>query len=148
MFQQVVLAPVPWVHLQAAEGVPALRERVAFGSSTNAIPAFPIGLPVFIYGSDPSHNRFKPGVVTWEGTMGAVVPAVERGRRSGQHPDPSVRPPSADEDDTAFLWFFEVLGLKPLAVPRKLSEFTKIDGRGKPYTGDVPQWPVLAYLDC
>src|SRR5260370_36103977 len=46
MLKQVVLAPVPWVHLESAEGVPKLRERVAFGSSSLGLPAFPIGLPV------------------------------------------------------------------------------------------------------
>ena len=48
----------------------------------------------------------------------------------------------------AFENFFEVLGLQPLAAPRKLAEFTKSNGEGKPFTGDVPRWSVLAYLDC
>jgi hypothetical protein len=148
MIKQVLLAPVPWEHLESAEGQPGLRERVAFGSSSAQVLSLPIGLPVFIYGSNPQHGRFKAGVVTWEGTLGAIVPAVERGRRSGQHPDSTVRPPSAEKDDTGFLCFFEVQGFHPLAAPRKLSEFTKSDGKGKPFTGDVPQWPVLAYLDC
>jgi hypothetical protein len=148
LLKQVVLAPVPWVHLESAEGLPNLRERIAFGSSSQAVPTLPIGIPIFIYGSDPGHMRFKPGVVTWEGTLGAIVPAVEGGRRSGQHPDPTVRPPSAKQGDMAFLWFFEVLALRPLTNPRKLSEFTREGGKGKPFTGDVPQWPVLAERDC
>jgi hypothetical protein len=147
MLKQVILAPVPWVHLESAEGVPKLGERVAFGSSSPKLLSLPAGLPVFIYGSDPRHKRFKPAVVTWKGTLGAVVPAVQGGRRSGQHPDPTIRPPSAEQGDTGFLCFFEVLGLRLLEAPRPFSEFTKHDGKGKPFTGDVPQWPVLAYLD-
>ena len=76
------------------------------------------------------------------------MPAVKSGPRSGQHRDPYVRPPSAEVYDAPFVWFFEVLGLEKLAAPRKLSEFTKVDGKGKPFIGDAPQWPVLAYLDC
>jgi hypothetical protein len=148
MIRQVLLAPVPWEHLESAEVQPELRERVAFGSSSAQVHSLSAGIPVFIYGSDHRHKRFRPGIVTWAGTLGAVVKAVQSGPRSGKHPERSVRPPSAEEGDTAFENFFEVLGLQPLAAPRKLAEFTKSNGKGKPFTGDVPRWPVLAYLDC
>ena len=61
--------------------------------------------------------------------------------------DSSLRPPTAEASDTGFLAFFEVLKLHRLASPRTLAEFTKVGGKGKPYTGDVPQWPVPAELD-
>ena len=150
MRKQVLLAPVPWEHLESAEAVPLLRERVAFGSSSAAVTSLPIGIPVFIYGSGPRHPRFRPGVASWVGTLGAIDKAVgdEDRRRSGKHRDASVRPPTAEQGDGPFIWFFEVSGLRLLEVPRRLSEFTKVGGKGKPYTGDVPQWPVLAEVDC
>lgn len=149
MIQQVVLAPVPWEHLASAQTMPHLAERVAFGSSSEAVKSLPIGLPVFIYGSAKGRPpSIRPGLATWHGRLGAIVRAVEGPVRSGKHPDPNERPPSAEACDGPFLWFFEVLGLQQLAAPRRLSEFTKASGRGKPFTGDVPQWPVLAYLDC
>jgi hypothetical protein len=151
MRKQVLLAPVPWEHLESAEAVPALSERVAFGSSGGVVPLTTIGIPVFIYGSQPQHRRFRAGVATWAGTLGAVRRALteeEDRRRAGKHPEPGVRPPSAEAKDGPFIWFFEVLGIQLLASPRRLTEFKKVGGKGKPYTGDVPQWPVLAELDC
>ncbi len=148
--QQVVLAPVPWEHLESAEAVPRLFERVAFGSDSSNLHSFPTGIPVFIYGSQPGHSRFRPGLAMWTGALGAIVPAVQGmvGGRSGKHPDPLVRPPTAEEKDGPFSWFFEVLDLHLLQVPRRLSEFSKVGGTGKPYRGDVPGWPVLAELNC
>ena len=151
MRRQVLLAPVPWEHLEAAETMPSLSDRVAFGSSSGVVPTLPIGIPVFIYGSQPTHPRFRPGLATWAGKLGAIVRAVhedEDRRRAGKHPDPAVRPPTAERNDGPHIWFFEVLGLELLLQPRRLLEFTKVAGKGKPYTGDVPQWPVLAELDC
>jgi hypothetical protein len=151
MLKQVVLAPVPLVHLESAWTKPELRERVAFGSSSPNVATFPIGIPVFILGSGLSllRERYPPSAATWGGTLGAVEQAVEGGQRSGMHRDPSRRPPTAERIDIPFRYFYEVLNLQRLGGPRHLSEFTKIGGiKRKPFTGPAPQWPVLAELEC
>jgi hypothetical protein len=141
----VFLASVPAEILASAKSVPALGDRVAFGSNKQGLDAIPIGIEVFIYASQPPHLLFKPGFVTWGGKLGAVVPAVEKGLRSGKHPDPTIRPPAAESDETPALRFWEVLGLKPLAHPIPLSRFKNMSG-GKAFGGGAPEWPVLAQL--
>ena len=143
MLRTVVLAPVPCVHLESASTVPSLSDVVAFGSSQEGVPNLPIGVPVFIYASLPPHPLFKLGSVSWTGTLGAIVPAVQSGSRSGRHPDPARRPPSAEATDKPFLFFWEVLGLKPLDPVRRLGEF-----KAKTFIGEAPRWPVAAELDC
>jgi hypothetical protein len=148
MFQQVLLAPVPCLHLHSAISVPKLANRVAFASSQRAVPHLPIGIPVFICASDPKSatpealKLLRPGYVTWAGRLGAIVEAVKDGPRSGKHPDPSVRPPTAEAKDTPVLYFWEVAGLHRLVTPRRLGEFQST------LNGDAPQWPVLAEADC
>jgi hypothetical protein len=95
MMKLVLLAPVPAIHLASAARSPNLNDRVAFGTSRPGVEQFPIGIPVFIYASHPPHALFRRGVASWSGTLGAIVKAVERGARSGKHPDPSVRPLTA-----------------------------------------------------
>jgi hypothetical protein len=73
--------------------------------------------------------------------------AVKGGPRDGKHPDRSIRPLTAETGDTAFIFFLEVTGITLLERPLPLGRFTKQSGKGKPFTGSVPQWPVLAYLD-
>ena len=143
---QVMLAPVPCIHLESVGGNPKLNARVAFGTSRSGVDQFPIGIPVFIYASQPPHAFFRPGVASWSGTLGAIVKAVERGVRSGKHPDPSVRPATAEATDGPFIAFWEVLNLRQLSPPCPLSHFVKVGG-GKPFEGDVPQWPVLTEFD-
>ena len=138
----VFLAPVPAVILESAE---ALTDRVAFGSNKQGLDKIPIGIEVFIYASLPPHPFFKPGVATWTGKLGRVVPAVESGPRSGKHPNPEVRPPKAEQDDGPLLSFWEVHGLKRLAVPVPLSRFKNMGG-GKASGGGAPEWPILAQL--
>jgi hypothetical protein len=138
----VFLAPVPAIILESAE---SLVDRVAFGSNKQGLDAIPIGIEVFIYASLPPHSLFKPGVATWTGKLGAVVPAVKSGSRSGKHPDPKVRPPVAERDDGPSLCFWEVQGLKRLAVPVPLSRFKNTSG-GRAFGGGAPEWPVLAQL--
>lgn len=147
MIRQVLLAPVPCVHLASAAITPHLSERVAFGSSKTALDQLPIGMPVFIYTSQPPHRLFQAGVASWTGTLGAIVPAVRSGARSGKHPNPSVRPPTAEAGDEASMYFWEVLGLHHIEAPRPLTAFLKPSG-GKPFSGDWPQWPVLVEHDC
>jgi hypothetical protein len=143
MLRTVILAPVPCSHLESASTIPALSEVVAFGSSQEDVPHLPIGAPVFIYASNPPHALFKLGSVSWTGTLGAIVPPVTSGDRSGKHPDPSHRPPTAEGTDKAFMYFWEVLGLKPLDPLRRLGEF-----RAKVFIGEAPRWPTVAELDC
>ena len=143
MIQSVILAPVPCVHLESASEVPSLSERVAFGSSQEGVPSLPLGVPVFIYASLPPHRLFVLGHVSWTGTLGAIVPAVKDGTRSGKHPASSMRPPTAEATDKPFLYFWEVLGLKQLASPRRLEDF-----KANSFIGEAPRWPVLAELDC
>jgi hypothetical protein len=123
-----------------------LRQRVAFGTSRLGIDQIPIGLPVFIYASQPPHGLFRRGVASWTGVLGAIVKANETGARSGKHPDPSARPPTAEANDGPFLFFWEVLGLRNLEPPRSLSDFTK-KGGGTAFDGDVPEWPIIVQLD-
>lgn len=146
MKQQVMLAPVPSVHLASAIGVPELRERVAFGTSRMGVDQFPIGIPVFIYASQPQHPLYKGPVASWWGELGAIVRAVERGARSGKHPDRCVRPLTAEDGDGPFIFFWEVLNLRELQPPRPLKEF-KASGSTRPFGGAVPEWPVLADLE-
>src|SRR5438309_9407246 len=104
MSHPVFLASVPCVHLASALTVPALSTRVAFGSSKSGLSnSTPIGLPVFIFASRGPHAFYRNGVYTWTGTLGAFVPAVEKGSRSEKHPDMNVRPPTAEAHDSAFI---------------------------------------------
>lgn len=103
-------------------------------------------MPIFIYGSDPRHERHVAGTVTWTGYVDRIVPAVEKGPRSGKHPDETIRPMTAEDGDTAFIRFLEVTGIHMLKQRLPLAAFTRKDGKGKPFTGPVPQWPVLACL--
>ncbi len=105
----------------------------------------PIGIDAYVYASQPPHRLCKPGFVTWGGKLGAIVPAVETGRRSGKHPNPAVRPPYAESDDTPSTHFWEVLGLHKLDKPIPLSRFENING-GKAFGGGAPEWPTLAVL--
>lgn len=141
----MLLAPVPCVHLESAASIPSLSKRVAFGTSRHGLNDIPIGLPIFIYASQPPHRLFHREVASWTGVLGAIVKADESGRRSGKHPDPSVRPPSAESDDGPFLYFWEVLGLHQLEPHQPLSMFTKESGGT--FKGEVPEWPVLCSLD-
>ena len=147
MGKEVLLAPVPCIHLASAATIPSLAQRVAFGTSHNGIVNVPIGLPVFIYASQPPHPLFDPGHISWTGVLGAIVPANETGPRSGKHHDPSVRPPSTEAKDGGgdgpFLFFWEVEGLHQLKKPDRLS-LSKFKSA---FNGGAPQWPVLAQLD-
>jgi hypothetical protein len=145
MGAQVLLAPVPCDHLDSAMKVPGLSRRVAFGTSKSGLSNVPIGLPVFIYASQPPHPLFLPGVFSWAGKLGAIVKAVERGPRSGKHPDLSIRPPTAEACDTASMEFWEVLDLAKLEKPRSFREFLTLGG-GEPFNGREPQWPIVAQL--
>ncbi len=120
MGAQVLLAPVPCIHLESATKV---GPRVAFGTNRLGLSQTPIGLPVFIYASRPPHPLFRPGVFSWTGKLGAIEKAVERGPRSGKHPDPSVRPPTAEAGDTACIEFWEVLDLIKLEKDRPFHDF-------------------------
>jgi hypothetical protein len=138
---QVLLAPIPCIHLQSAKNA-GLTRRVAFGTSKSGFSDTPTGLTVFIYASPrpPHHHLFRPGVFSWTGKIGAIVKAVERGPRSGMHPDPSVRPPSAEKEDGAFIEFWEVLDLTELQECRPFGDFRG----GRPFNGRAPEWPVIA----
>ena len=142
MIRPVVLAPVPCVHLESANSVPGLSASVFFGSSHEADPPLPIGVPVFIYASIPPHALFKPGQFSWTGTLASVVRAVASSPRSGKHPDPSRRPPTAEAKDGPFLYFWEVQNLEQLATPRRLGDF-----KSKTSINEVPRWPVVAEAD-
>ena len=141
----VFLAPVPATILASARSIPSLANRVAFGSNKPDLNAMRTGVEVFIYASQPPHPLCKPGFATWGGKLGAIVPAVEKGARSGKHPDPKVRPPFAESDDTPAMCFWEVLGLHSLAHPIPLSRFKNMKG-GKAFGGGAPEWPILAQL--
>jgi hypothetical protein len=144
---QVLLAPVPCVHLESAASVPNLCNHVAFGTSRQGFrQMIPLGIPVFIYASQPPHHLFKGGVASWTGTLLEIIDAVERGPRSGKHPNPTFRPPTAEATDGPFLAFWEVIGLHQIQSPRALGDFAKTGG-GKPFDGMAPQWPVLAELE-
>jgi len=153
MKKRVIVAPVPAEIIASASGVPELYERVAFGSNKEGLDTFPIGADVYVYASksDENRNAIKPhplwqqGVVTWGGTLSAIVRAVERGRRSGKHPKPAVRPPFAEEGDTPVTHFWEVKNLHCLERPIPFSKFK--DTKGKPAFKDSwPQWPRVLFL--
>jgi hypothetical protein len=71
-----------------------------------------------------------------------LVPSVKGGIRNGKHPDPRVRPPKAEEKDQAHLYFWEVLGLRPLEPMRPLRDF-----KSDTLVGEVPRWPIVVELD-
>ena len=142
MIRSVVLAPVPCVHLASTSSVAGLSASVFFGSSHEAVPPLPLGVPVFIYASIPPHPLFRPGQFSWTGTLGSVVRAVESGPRNGKCPDATRRPPTAEEKDGPFLYFWEVQGLEQLTTPRSLADF-----KSKTSINEVPRWPVVAELD-
>jgi hypothetical protein len=150
MSQEVLLAPVPCVHLASAATIPKLKERIAFGTSQSAFKQqfeSRIGIPVYIYASQPLHTSHPPHplfcgpVASWKGELFAIVKANNRGK----HDDPSIRPPSTlekEDPDGPFLFFWEVEGLHRLKKPYlSLSKFKWKGGVG------VPQWPALADLD-
>ncbi len=139
MGAQVLLAPVPCIHLESARRA-GLSRRVAFGTSRLGFSDTPIGLTVFIYASQPPHPLFRRGAFSWTGKLGAIIKAVERGPRSGKHPDPSVRPPTAEANDAAFIEFWEVLNLIKLEEDRPFQDFRD----AKPFNGLAPEWPIVA----
>src|SRR6186997_630586 len=145
MMPTVVLAPVPCIHLRSALSIPALAARVAFGSSQQGVLDLPVGARVFIYVSDApeataeERRLLMPGRASWTGRLGAVVRAVEHGRRTGKHPDAAVRPPSAEEADKAFLFFWEVIRIHRLVPSRPLSHF-----KSTLPVGNAPPWPIVA----
>jgi hypothetical protein len=128
MKSSVFLAPVPASILASAQGMPNLAQRVAFGSNKPGLDQIPIGVDVFIYASQPPHPLCKAGYVTWGGKLASVLPAVKSGRRSGKHPDPNVRPPFAESDDTPVSHFWEVLGLHLLPEPIPMTRFKNASG--------------------
>ena len=146
--RQVMLAPVPCVHLESAAR--NSMQNVAFGTSRSGFEQqfnSLIPIPVFIYASQPlytpqaPHPFFRGGTASWEGTVVNIVKA----NSSGKHANPSIRPPSTlieDGGDGPFLLFWEVEGLHKLEKPLTLSKFKWKSG------GDIPQWPVLAQLNC
>ncbi len=151
---KVFLAPVPAEIIDSACKVPSLSELVAFGSNKACLDAIPIGLEVYIYASQsnespylkkPPHPLWRAGVVTWGGTLSNIVRAVEHGRRSGKHPNPAVRPPFAEEGDTAVTHFWEVKNLHRLNRPIPFSRFENANG-SKAFGGSAPQWPTVAFL--
>jgi hypothetical protein len=142
MLQPAILAPVPCEHLESAMAFPRLSERVAFGSSHSSVPDLPVGLDVFVYASQGPHGLFRLAKVSWVGVLGAVVPAVKGGVRSGKHPDRRVRPPTAEDTDKPYLYFWEVLGLRPLEPLRPLRDF-----KSDTMVGEVPRWPMVVELD-
>ena len=147
MGKEVLLAPVPCIHLASAATIPSLAQRVAFGTSHSGLVNVPIGLHVYIYASQPPHRLFDPGHVSWAGKLVAIVHANKTSSRSGKHLDPSVRPPTTEAligGDGPFLFFWEVEGLHQLKKPDRLS-LSKFKST---FGGDAPQWPVLAELDC
>ena len=148
MLRKVILAPVPCWHLHTASGIPNLSERVAFASSQPDLKSLPIGAPVFICASHPEGappealRLLRPGYASWTGVLHDVVDAEDGGRRSGKHRDPSVRPPSAEENDTPVQYFWEVSGLRRLTPPRRLADF-----QSNGPMGESPRWPIVVELD-
>jgi hypothetical protein len=145
--RQVFVAPVPGEHISSLLTVPGLASRVAFGSSKQGVETAPIGVEVYIFVSQPTHRLYRRGAVSWGGILGAIVPAVTSGRRSGKHPDAATRPPTAELNDGPFSFFWEVEGLHPLEQSIPLNIFKRLNG-GAAFSGDVPQWPMLTYLDA
>ena len=98
-------------------------------------------MPVYIYASQPPHPLFHANVVSWTGVLVRILDAEKKGARSGKHPEPSARPPTAEARDGPFLFFWEIESLHQLEQPYlSLSKFKK-GGVG------IPEWPVLAELD-
>ena len=121
---------------------PRFSERVAFGSSHSGVPDLPIGLEVFVYASQGPHRLFRLARVSWVGVLGAVVPAVKDGRRSGRHPDPRVPTPSVEGRGAPFRYFWEILGLRPLHPMRPLRDF-----KSDTLVGELSRWPMVTELD-
>jgi hypothetical protein len=102
------------------------KGRVAFGTMKKALfvdkddtPRLSSGLRVLIYVSKTGAENskaavyFKGPVVSYQGTF---LQWQNPHPKTGQHPDPTVRPISA-ETDTAWMGFFEVENLTPCNVP-------------------------------
>jgi hypothetical protein len=102
---------------------PRLSERAAFGSSHSGVPDLPVGLEVFVYASQGPHRLFRLAGVSWVGVLGGIVHAAKAGVRRGKHPNPKVRPPIAEATEKAHLYFWEILGLRPLHPMRPLRDF-------------------------
>ena len=113
MLKQVLLASVPSIHLGSVLEIPNLSQLVAFGTSRTGLENVPVGTPVFIHASQPPHELYCGAVASWSGSLGAVVPAVGHGPRSGKHSDPAVRPVTAETTDDPFLFFLGGLGSTP-----------------------------------
>ena len=113
----VFYAPVPASILASAQTVPELANRVAFGSNSFGLKDMPIGVDVYIYASQPPHDLYNPGMVTWTGKLGAIVRAVEGTLISGR----------------CLVWAyslspFRLPGLKTWAEARHLEE-ERLNGR-------------------
>ena len=137
--QQVILAPVPSVHLEFLAASERSRTRVAFGTSSSSLNTVPEGQPLDIYASNPPSPLYRGFFASWQGTFDRLVPAVVGGMRDGQCPDESIRHPTAECSDTAFKLLFEVSNLSPLKPPISLRNFQI---SGKPLKA-IPWWPML-----
>jgi hypothetical protein len=152
---EVILAPISAEIIDSTLKIPELHKLVAFGSNKEGIDTFPIGADVYIYASksdespnapkQPPHPLWQAGVVAWGGTLSAIVPAVQHGRRSGKHPNPALRPPFAEEGDTPVTHFWHVQNLHRLERPIPFSRF-KYPGGGTAFGGSQPRWPIVAFL--
>ena len=147
MAMKVFVAPVPADIFASALEIPALLERVAFGSNKEGLDATNgEGLPVFIYvSSDKPHPLYAGPKCSWGGTLGVIEMAEQSGWRRGKHKDSSVRPVYAESDDRPAMYFWEVLGLHKLPTALPFGRFKTVKG-GSPFVGGVPRWPTVAWL--
>ncbi|MDQ0512582.1 hypothetical protein [Ancylobacter amanitiformis] len=140
MPHEVILAPVPLVHLESALAIAAGR-RVAFSTSQASFPPQWEGRHVFFYASASGYagGSADIGKVPFRGVLVRHLPSS-----SGFYGGDAVRPASTATDN-ASLAFFEVADFEKLAKPLLIGQFAKADG-GKYAAGFTPRRPIASRL--
>lgn len=135
-----ILAPVPALHLPAAEVVYGEQGRVAFGSDAwefwqKAAPGARIWIVASATGFPPSGlPGIDPGKLIFSARLAAVTAADRRHR----HPNVALRPASTGGDGS-WTVFFEVDDLIRLVPPLSVIGVRTLQGIG---LQRVPQGPL------
>jgi hypothetical protein len=138
---EVVLTPVPLVHLVNGEEICRRQGQVAFGSNAwEVMRRIEAGMAVLIYASH-SAEALGP-VVTWTAVFDEYV---EAGGSASLRRIRRFRPPSADGEEADWAGYYLVHGLRRLAEPLPIDGLRKLDG-SRFSRRFVPEGPIIASL--
>jgi hypothetical protein len=138
---EVVLTPVPLVHLVGGEEVCRRQDQVAFGSNAwEVMRRIEEGMPVLIYASH-SADALGP-VVTWTAVFDEYV---EAGGSASLRRIRRFRPRSVDGEEADWAGYYLVHGLRRLARALPIDDLRKQHGSWFSRRF-VPEGPIIASL--